>query len=158
MPHPPAPTGPLMLRSISSRPADHLSAVHEVVLRVSAKAPQHSVFRQLDSSPRGLTELDAAERLRVGGDNRVDANADTGFAARLRTAVSSPFVALMAGLALVFTAVGDLRGSITVSVMVALSVGLRFWQQNRSDSAMRALRSRVRNTVTVRRRADDACR
>jgi Mg2+-importing ATPase len=147
-----------MLRLTSTRPTDHLSAVHEVVLRVSAKASQHSVFRQLESSPRGLTELDAAERLRMGGDNRVESNPDPSFVARLRSAVSSPFVALMAGLALVFTAVGDLRGSITVSVMVVLSVGLRFWQQNRSDSAMRALRSRVRNTVTVRRRADDADR
>jgi Mg2+-importing ATPase len=133
--------------------SDRLSAAQELVLRASAKAPPLTLFRRLDSSPRGLTEHDAAERLRLDGDNRIEPSAARSGLARLRIAVSSPFVALMAGLAMVFAAVGDVRGCGTVAVMVALSVGLRWWQQNRSDSAMRALQSRVTNTVTVRRRA-----
>ncbi len=70
-------------------------------------------------------------------------------------AARSPFVALLTALAGVFLAVGDARGAVTVAVMVALSVALRFWQHTRSDLAVRALRAQVSTTVTVRRRAGD---
>jgi Mg2+-importing ATPase len=55
----------------------------------------------------------------------------------------------------VFVVVGDVRGAVTVAVMVVLSVALRFWQHTRSEHAVKALRARVTTTVTVRRRAED---
>ena len=72
---------------------------------------------------------------------------------RIVAALRSPFVALLAGLGVVFVVVGDVRGAVTVAVMVALAVVLRIWQQTRSVRATRALRELVTSTVTVRRRA-----
>ncbi|WP_279582556.1 magnesium-translocating P-type ATPase [Fodinicola feengrottensis] len=52
-----------------------------------------------------------------------------------------------------FALLGDLRGAITVAVMVSLSVALRWWQQARSERAVRGLKDSVTTTATVRRRA-----
>jgi P-type Mg2+ transporter len=122
-------------------------------LRELAEAPVFTVFQRVATSPRGLTEPEAADRLRRFGDNEPFRAADDGVAARVVGAVRSPFVALLAGLAVVFVVVGDTRGAVTVAVMVALAVVLRIWQQTRSVRANRALRELVASTVTVRRRA-----
>src|SRR6185312_417990 len=106
-------------------------------LRELAEAPVFTVFQRVATSPRGLTEPEAADRLRRFGDNEPFRAADDGVAARVVGAVRSPFVALLAGLAVVFVVVGDTRGAVTVAVMVALAVVLRIWQQTRSARASR---------------------
>src|SRR6478736_3813021 len=122
-------------------------------LRELAEAPVFTVFQRLATSPRGLTEPEAADRLCRFGENEPFRAAEDGVAARVVGAVRSPFVALLAALAVVFVVVGDIRGAVTVAVMVALAVVLRIWQQTRSARASRALRELVASTVTVRRRA-----
>lgn len=118
-----------------------------------ADASVFTVYKLLASTPNGLTESDAADRLRQFGENQQFSVDDGSFSARLWTAVRSPFVALLSGLGVIFVVVGDARGAVTVAVMVALAVGLRVWQQTRSVHATRALRELVTSTVTVRRRA-----
>ncbi|WP_158888827.1 magnesium-translocating P-type ATPase [Amycolatopsis anabasis] len=126
------------------------TAVHD-----AASATPFELFQSLSSSPKGLTEAEAAQRLTTAGDNRPAASAAPGPFARLGSALNSPFVALLSGLGVVFVVVGDIRGWVTVAVMVVLSVALRYWQRVRSDRAMRALRGMVTTTATVRRRADE---
>jgi Mg2+-importing ATPase len=127
----------------------------EVSPAALADAPVLTVFQRLESTPKGLTESEAADRLRRYGDNQVEGAARPGLPGQVWAAVRSPFVALLTGLGVVFAVVGDLRGAVTVSAMVVLSVGLRFWQHTRSERAVRALRAQVSTTVTVRRRAGD---
>lgn len=121
----------------------------DAMLRELAEAPALTLFRAVESTPKGLTEAEAAERLRDGGEDRAGIAA----ARAAVVAATSPFVALLACLGLVFAVVGDVRGAVTVGVMVAASVAVRLWQHSRSDRAVRALRDRVGTTVTVRRRA-----
>ncbi|MYW94362.1 magnesium-translocating P-type ATPase [Amycolatopsis rubida] len=120
-------------------------------LRAHGDAPVLTLFRNLGSSPKGLTENEAAERLRRFGDNRIDGTDRA--PVRVWAAARSPFVALLTALGVVFAGVGDIRGAVTVGVMVALSIGLRFWQQSRSERAISAVRDQITTTVTVRRRA-----
>jgi Mg2+-importing ATPase len=115
--------------------------------------PVFTLFQRVRSSPRGLTEPEAADRLRRFGDNEPFRPVDDGLGARVVLALRSPFVALLAGLGVVFVVVGDVRGAVTVAVMVALAAVLRIWQQTRSVRATRALLDLVSSTVTVRRRA-----
>ena len=122
-------------------------------LRELASVAPLPLLRALGSSPKGLTEAEAADRLQRCGGNQVAATAAATWWVRGRDALGSPFVALLAGLCLVFVAVGDVRGAVTVGVMVLLSVVLRWWQHARSDRAVNALRARVSTTATVRRRA-----
>ncbi|UXA19178.1 magnesium-translocating P-type ATPase [Mycobacterium sp. SMC-4] len=123
-------------------------------LRELADASVFTLYQQLGSSPRGLTESEAADRLVGFGANESAEAAAPGMTAQLLVALRSPFVALLAGLGAVFVAVGDARGSTTVAVMVTLAVVLRFWQQTRTTRATQALQRLVTATVTVRRRAD----
>jgi Mg2+-importing ATPase len=125
--------------------------------RELAEAPVFTVFQRLASTPAGLTESEAAERQHHRGDNALPelGGAAGSPAARALAAVRSPFVALLVGLGVVFVLVGDPRGALTAAAVVLLSIGLRAWQHTRSDRALRALRSQVSHTVTVRRRAAD---
>jgi len=124
-------------------------------LRELGAVPVFTVFQHLAGSPRGLTEQDAADRLRRFGENEPVRAPEDGLSMRVLCALRSPFVALLAGLGVVFVVVGDARGAATVATMVLLAVVLRIWQQTRSVRATRALRELVTSTVTVRRRADE---
>ncbi|MBL8925226.1 MAG: HAD-IC family P-type ATPase, partial [Pseudonocardia sp.] len=117
-----------------------------------ADAPVLTVFGRLATSPKGLTEPEAAARLAQCGDNVVTTSRE-GLRARVGSAVRSPFVALLSVLGGVLGALGEPRGAATIAVMVALSIGVRFWQHARSERAVAALRERVSVTVSVRRRA-----
>jgi Mg2+-importing ATPase len=126
------------------------------VLRVSDSgrngASVFEVFTALSSSSRGLTEDEATQRLLTVGENRLPADRLPSAGDRLRTALGSPFLVLLGGLGVVLGVIGDVRGCVTVATMVALSAGVRWWQQSRSDRAMRALRDFATHTATVRRR------
>jgi hypothetical protein len=63
--------------------------------------PRHQLLRTLETSLRGLTETEADERAAACGENAVPAAASAGRAARVLAAARSPFVLLLAGLALV---------------------------------------------------------
>ncbi|GDY31596.1 magnesium-translocating P-type ATPase [Gandjariella thermophila] len=127
----------------------------EADLRELAGATPFTVFQRLSSSPRGLTEAEATSRLHRYGENRPERTAEPGWWAGVGAAVRSPFVALLTCLGVVFAALGDPRGSLTIGAMVLLSIAVRVAHQARSDRAVRALRARVRTTATVRRRADE---
>src|SRR6478672_11620119 len=70
-------------------------------------APVFSVFQHVAGSPRGLTEHEAAERLQRFGANEPAGNRDAGLRVRVVAAVRSPFVALLAGLGVVFVLAAD---------------------------------------------------
>src|ERR1700722_17573231 len=130
-----------------------VSFTNDATWRDLADAPVFTVFRRMHSTPRGLTEREAADRLRQCGDNEPPRLDDERFAARVGDAVRSPFVILLVGLGAVFAAVGDARGASMVSVIVVAALALRIWQRTRSVRATRGLRHLVISTVTVRRRA-----
>jgi magnesium-transporting ATPase (P-type) len=121
-------------------------------LRELAEAPMLPLFRTLDSTPKGLTEAEAAARAERFGANETPPPAGPN---RLTEAVGSPFVALLSVLCLTFLVVGNARAATTVAIIVALSVILRSWQSTRAERAVRALRRQVTTTATVRRRAAD---
>ncbi|WP_037344710.1 magnesium-translocating P-type ATPase [Sciscionella sediminilitoris] len=135
-----------MVRSVHTPPPEH-ERLGEV-----AAAPALSVYRMLESSPHGLTEAEAEARASAHPESVPRRFSRTG--TRLLAAARSPFAALLAALGAVFVVLGDARGAITVGVMVGLSIGLRYWQQNRSERAVAALRANVSTTLTVRRRAE----
>jgi Mg2+-importing ATPase len=136
-----------------ARPDDRGTGAATAWLREMADAPRPAVYRRLATSPSGLTEAEAADRLARYGENLADPGAGGGTASRVISAVRSPFVALLTVLGGLLGCLGDRRGALTVAVMVTLSVAVRLWQDTRSERAVVALRARVSTTVTVRRRA-----
>jgi Mg2+-importing ATPase len=65
--------------------------------------------------------------------------------------VKNPLNALLLSLSVASYALGDLRAAIVIASMVALSVGLAFVQEHRSNDAAAKLRAMVRTHAFVRR-------
>ncbi len=64
---------------------------------------------------------------------------------------SAPLVLLLAVLAIVSLATGDVRAAAVMTVMIVLGVSLRFAQEARADAAAEKLRAMIRLTATVLR-------
>jgi Mg2+-importing ATPase len=110
----------------------------------------------LGSSLDGLVDRDAAERLGKDGPNEVAHEKLPHPLVQLLTCFKNPFILVLVTLAIIqyVSSPDDLRPIIIIGVMVAISVGLQFWQEYRSAIAAEKLKALVRTTATVLRRAD----
>ncbi len=70
---------------------------------------------------------------------------------RLLHTLRNPLVILLAALAGISLATGDVRSAVVMALMVILGVGLRFVQESRADAAAAALRAMIKVTATVMR-------
>src|ERR1700682_3339182 len=118
----------------------------------ASKGPVGSVFEALGSVPEGLTEPEVRERLETHGRNTVAHDRATAWPAMLLNNFRNPFILVLFVLGSVSYATGDLKATAVVSVMVVVSVMMRFFQEFRSSRAAEALRAMVRTTATVSRR------
>ncbi|WP_363349935.1 magnesium-translocating P-type ATPase [Methylocystis echinoides] len=110
-----------------------------------------ALFRKLRASPEGLSETEAARRLKRFGPNRVAREAAGGALRLLARHVFNPLNGLLLTLAAASFALSDQRAAIVISAIVVLSVLLAFVQEHRSNSAAAKLRAMVRTHVSVRR-------
>ncbi len=102
-------------------------------------------------SPDGLSEEEAARRLRQYGPNRVAGERRATVLEEIWAVARNPLNALLLGLAVVSYFLGDVRAAIVIAVMVLLAVGTAFVQQHRSNRAAAELRAMVHTTASVRR-------
>ncbi|PYC73881.1 magnesium-translocating P-type ATPase [Streptomyces tateyamensis] len=119
----------------------------------AARLGRHPLLRLLDSTPRGLTEQQAEERLARYGENSVLPLPGPGRLRRTLTALADPFTALLAALTVVSTAVDSVGTAVILGLLVLTAVGLRLAGERRSASALRELRDLLPATATVLRRA-----
>src|SRR5260221_11789909 len=115
-----------------------------------------ATLANIGASPEGLVESDAAERLDEVGPNEIAREKPPHWLFQLLACFKNPFIIVLAVLAIIqyVTNPDDLRPVIIVCVMVAISVGLQFWQEYRSALAAEKLKALVRTTATVLRRPD----
>jgi Mg2+-importing ATPase len=111
-----------------------------------------SVFETLGTTADGLAESEIEQRLETYGRNTVAHERATAWPVMLLNNFRNPFILVLFVLGSVSYATGDLRGTAVVSVMVGVSVVMRFFQEFRSSRAAEALRAMVRTTATVTRR------
>lgn len=123
-----------------------------------------STMTRLNTNYNGLTEQEAAERLAQCGKNYVATEQVPSVLMQLVSAFNNPFIwVLIIISAINFTTdyllplrKGNntaITGVIMMLIMVALSGLLRFWQEYRTNKAADMLKSLVRTTATVIRRA-----
>jgi len=113
-----------------------------------------ATLANVGGSPEGLIESDAVERLDDVGPNEIAREKPPHWLFQLLACFKNPFIIVLVVLAIIqyVTNPDDLRPVIIVSVMVAISVGLQFWQEYRSALAAEKLKALVRTTATVLRR------
>jgi len=115
----------------------------------AARKSNEELLQDLRTAPVGLTQAEAEERLRATGPNEVAQEKPQGWPVRLLKIIRNPLVILLATLSAVSFATGDARAGTVMAMMVALSVGLRFWQEARADAAAAKLKAMIHVTATV---------
>jgi P-type Mg2+ transporter len=115
----------------------------------AARKDSEELLKDLRTSPQGLTEAEAQERARTTGPNEVAQERKKGWFIRLLKITRNPLVILLSVLSAISFLTGDARAGIVMAIMVALSVGLRFWQEARADAAAEKLKAMIHVTATV---------
>ena len=108
------------------------------------------VLRLLETSPAGLTQAEAEERLEKHGPNEVASEKQRGWLAAAADHHAQPAgdPAVAAGRGDVFVT-GDSAGGSVMVLMVVLGVSLRFVQESRADLAAAKLKAMISVTATV---------
>jgi len=116
----------------------------------AASLAAEQVLDQLGSSPAGLSDQEAADRLASLGPNAVRTHRANGWAVLGRQFASPILILLLitAGLSLFL---GDATNSIVIGVILLVSVGLGFTNEFRAERASEALHSRVTHRAVVLR-------
>lgn len=122
-----------------------------VNLAEAAQADQAEVFRRLASLPEGLSWTETRQRCSQFGFNELASQKPPGWPKILWRALKHPFNGVLTVLAAVSFATADLRAGSVMLLMVSLSVGVRFWQELKSQIQADSLRKLVHNSATVLR-------
>jgi len=130
------------------QPAAGSIRISPLLAEMAAAAPA-AALQRLGSSLEGLSEEEVSRRLARHGPNAVASDIRHGRLRLFLRALLSPLVLLLAVLAVLSLATGDVRAAAVMSVMIVLGVGLRFAQEARANAAAEKLRAMIRVTATV---------
>jgi Mg2+-importing ATPase len=108
------------------------------------------VLRRLESSPTGLSSSEASPRLAQSGPNEIGEEQTSAWEIFLRQ-LKNPFLLLLVGTTVLTVVLGDRNDAYIIFAIIALSVGLAFFNEYRSETAIADLRARVRPNATVMR-------
>ena len=114
----------------------------------AAALPAAEVLSGLGSSTRGLSSTEASQRLAAFGPNAIRTH-DVRAMAILGRQLRNPLLILLAAATLVSFAVGERTDAILILAIVALSVGLGFFNEYRSERVIEALHSNIRHRTLV---------
>jgi len=115
----------------------------------AARKDGDELLQSLRTTPQGLTQTEAETRARTVGPNEVAQEKKQGWPDRLLKIIRNPLVILLATLSAISFATGDARAGTVMAAMVVLSVGLRFVQEARADTAAAKLKAMIHVTATV---------
>ena len=91
------------------------------------------------NTTQGLTTAQATSRLQKHGPNEINLAAKRGGMQRLVDLLRQPMFALLVVAALLYVVLGDLSEGLTLAVFVLAVLGLSFYQEGKSESAIEAL-------------------
>jgi Mg2+-importing ATPase len=121
-----------------------------LALSEAARLPVEKVLQRLDSTPSGLSSLEAANRRRIYGDNVLVKHRVTAMGV-LRRQLRNPLLILLLAAATVSGLTGDPTDALIIAAIVFLSVGLGFVNEYRSERAVAALHATIHHQTVVER-------
>lgn len=113
--------------------------------------PIEDVYEELKTNSLGLDLEEIEERIKTSGKNTVASEKPLPWYWMILLNFTNPFILVLLILGFVSYITEDIRATIVVSLMVALSVLMRFIQEYRSSRAAETLRIMVRIKCTVKR-------
>lgn len=120
-------------------------------LHRAQKQNRGRLLELLATSVDGLSDEIAEERLLEGGKNVVGTDGLSAWYVQLLHCFLNPFNFVLTALALISWATGDMESVVMMAMMVAISVGIKFFQEYRSGIKAEELKNMVRTSVTVNR-------
>lgn len=120
-------------------------------LKQAQKQDISALLDSLGSSMDGLSDEAAEERLLENGRNIVSSEGIEAWYIQLLHCFLNPFNAVLTILALISWLTGDMESVVMMAIMVAISVGIKFFQEYRSSIKAEELKNMVRTSVTVNR-------
>ena len=122
----------------------------QLELAVAAALPVSDALRQLESSEAGLSSVEASRRLAVYGPNVLRSHGVSALSVLLRQ-LRSFLLGLLLLAAVVSAVVGDVTEALIIGFIMAMSVGLSFMNEYRSEKAVEALHAQIRHLAFVER-------
>ena len=126
------------------------AAGDELDLSSAATLAAADVVGKLGSSDAGLSGADAARRLGVYGPNALAAHGVSAWRVLLRQ-LDSPLLLLLLAAAALSGVVGDRTDALLIGAIMAISVGLSFFDEYRSEKAVQDLHSKIQRRASVER-------
>ena len=114
----------------------------------AAGMPADDVVAALASRTSGLSSVEAADRLTEYGPNVLPSHTVTAFGVLMRQ-LRNPLLLLLVAAAAVSAGTGDVADGGIITAIVALSVGLGFVNEYRSELAVNALHSNITHNTSV---------
>lgn len=122
--------------------------ISDNLIKVSAE-DNDNILRQLNSSLGGLSYHQIKKRLFQNGPNEIESEKREHWIIRLFKIFTNPLVVLLLFIILVSILTKDYRTVTVISIMVLISVFLKFFQENQAYNSAESLRSMVKTTCTV---------
>ena len=119
-------------------------------LIAAARSTPAQIVAGLSSAESGLSAQEAAARLRQYGPNAIRSHGARPFAI-LGRQLRNPLLILLAAATIVSLIVGERTDAIIILAIVALSVGLGFFNEYRSERVVEALHASIRHRTLVLR-------
>jgi len=116
----------------------------------AARAPAGDVLGRLEAQPGGLTAEEHDRRLAVYGPNAIRSHGATPLLILWRQ-LRNPLLFLLAGATVVAFLTGEHTDAVIILGIVALSVGLGFFNEYRSEKVVEALHNSIRHRTLVLR-------
>jgi P-type Mg2+ transporter len=127
---------------------DMTSTPGALTLGESAAQPIDATLAAVDSTSQGLTSVEAQRRLDDLGHNVLAERHVTAVGVLVRQ-IRNPLLILLVGAAIVSGATGDPTDAIIIGLIVALSVGLGFFNELRAERAAAALHANIHHETVV---------
>ncbi|MGK7346353.1 MAG: cation-translocating P-type ATPase [Candidatus Nitrospinota bacterium M3_3B_026] len=105
----------------------------------------------LKTSEKGLTEAEAAERLRIYGPNQLPRKPPPSLREILLRQFKSPLIYILAIAAVVSMAIGELTDTAFIAVVLLLNAAIGGYQEWRAERSAQALQKLLRIRATVER-------
>jgi Mg2+-importing ATPase len=129
---------------------NHVGTIRVSPLLVeAATSDTETLLNRFGTSLSGLSTDQAEQLLKKYGPNVIASEQKHRWLVLLWNAVVNPLVILLVIIGAVSFAIGDYDTTVIISIMVVLSVVLRFVQEYRADVAVAQLRALINTTATV---------
>jgi Mg2+-importing ATPase len=132
--------------------AKDMPLVATISLMDASRSEAATLLAELNSHDDGLTEAQAEGIREIAGPNEIESEKPRPWWVHLWQCYRNPFNLLLTVLAGISYYTEDMKATIVIGSMVALSTLIRFYEESRSNKAAEKLKEMVSNKATVMRR------